>query len=97
MWAPSTKCWTAPWRRRPSPALLAALACAALAVPGCVTRQAHERALDDLRSELAGVRQEALDKDRSIGALESEREKLLGEVEDAARQRRCDGGSPGAR
>jgi len=49
---------------------------------GCVTRGAHERALDDLRSELSATKQESLDKDRSIDALEAEREKLLGEIED---------------
>jgi chemotaxis protein MotB len=47
-----------------------------------VTRGAHERALDELRSDLAVSRQEAEDKDRSISALEAEREKLLGEIED---------------
>jgi chemotaxis protein MotB len=52
------------------------------ASPGCVTRGAHERALDDLRSELSATKQESLDKDRSIDALEAEREKLLGEIED---------------
>jgi len=82
MWAPSTKCWIARWCPRPSAGLFLAALAGVAASPGCVTRGAHERALDDLRSELSATKQESLDKDRSIDALEAEREKLLGEIED---------------
>jgi chemotaxis protein MotB len=83
MWAPSTRFWIERWCPRPSrAALLAALLAAPLAGPGCVTRGAHERALDDLRSQLAEAESAARDRERSIEALESEREKLLGEIED---------------
>jgi chemotaxis protein MotB len=83
MWAPSTRFWIAPWCPRPSSAALAgALLAASLAVAGCVTRGAHERAVEDLRSQLAQAESDARDKDRSIEALEAERERLLGEIED---------------
>jgi chemotaxis protein MotB len=83
MSGPSTRFWIACWWRRPSAApLLAALLAGALGASGCVTRGAHERALDELRAELAQAQQDAVDKDRSIGALEEERAKLLGEIED---------------
>src|SRR5688572_11102193 len=83
MWAPSTRFWIERWCPRPSAGpLLAALLAAALAAPGCVTRSAHERAVDDLRSQLAEAESAARDRERSIEALESERGKLLGEIED---------------
>ena len=81
MWGPSTRFWIACWWRRPdAAALLVALLAAALGASACVTRGAHERALEELRAELAQAQQEAVDKDRSIGALEEERAKLLGEI-----------------
>lgn len=80
MWAPSTRFSIARWCTRPSSGLL--LLAAFLAAPGCVTRGAHERAMDELRTQLAQAEDEGRDKDRSIEALEAEREKLLGEIED---------------
>jgi chemotaxis protein MotB len=80
MSAPSTKCSIAPWCRAPS-ALLAVL----LLAPGglaCVSLSRHQRAVDELRAETARLEQQVTDRDRSIEALERERETLLAEIED---------------
>jgi chemotaxis protein MotB len=76
MSAPSTKCSIASWSRPPRLLLLAAAAAAALG--GCVSQGEHQRALDDLRA----AEESSKDKDRSITALEHERDKLLAEIED---------------
>jgi chemotaxis protein MotB len=80
MSARSTKCWNAPWCRAPSALLALALAGAASA--SCVSLSRHQRAVDELRAETARLEQEVTDRDRSIEALEREREKLLAEIED---------------
>lgn len=54
---------------------------AALAA-GCVSKQAHDREVGALRSELTDARDEARASRRSITALEAERDKLLAEIED---------------
>jgi chemotaxis protein MotB len=74
MWAPSTKCSIASWCRRPSVLLLAAAA----TLGACVSQDTHQRALDDLRA----AEEDSRAKDRSITALENERDKLLAEIED---------------
>jgi len=74
------KCWTA--SSFPGPSARAAALLLALAGAGCVTRGAHERSLDSLRREVAELEHESRAKDRSIEALESERDKLLAEIED---------------
>jgi chemotaxis protein MotB len=84
MSAPSTRFWIAPSRgrperRRPLPAAL--LLCALLA-PGCVSRGTHERVVGGLRDQIAELEEQGRDKDRSIAALQNERDKLLAEIED---------------
>jgi chemotaxis protein MotB len=76
------KSWIGSSRRARSAGGAALLAVAALAAAGCVTRSSHQHAVDDLRGELARAEQDARAKDRSIDALESERDKLLAEIED---------------
>src|SRR5262245_15956026 len=92
MSAPSKTCWSARWPLRPGPlrpplrrsrlrAPLAALACAALAGSGCISLSAHNREVDNLRGQVAQAEEEARDKQRSIEAMEEERQKLLDEIE----------------
>jgi chemotaxis protein MotB len=76
------KCWTASWFPRRSVRAAAFPLALALVVPGCVSRGAHERSLEELRGEVAELEQESRAKDRSIDALEAERDKLLAEIED---------------
>jgi len=76
------KCWIASSFRGPSARAAAPLLALAIAAAGCVTRSAHERGLEEVRGEVAELEQESRDKDRSIAALESERDKLLAEIED---------------
>src|SRR5688572_172662 len=77
MWAPSTKSSTARWR---SPRSLAPAAClaAALAAAGCVSQGEYDRVV----GELAGAQDDARAKQRSIEAMENERDQLLAEIED---------------
>jgi chemotaxis protein MotB len=81
MSARSKKCWIASSFPGPSARAAAPLLALALAA-GCVTRGAHERSLAERSQEVARLEQESRDKDRSIAALESERDKLLAEIED---------------
>lgn len=76
------KCWIASSFPGPSARAAALLLALVLAGAGCVTRSTHERSLEELRGEVAELEQESRDKDRSIAALESERDKLLAEIED---------------
>lgn len=76
MSARSTNCSDASWSRAPSGLL--ALALAAALAAGCVSAEAHQRTLD----EVERLQQQVIDRDRSIEALEAEREKLLSEIED---------------
>jgi chemotaxis protein MotB len=74
MWAPSTKSWTARWR---SPRSLRAAA-ASLLAGGCVSQGEYDR----LAAELADAKDDARAKQRSIDAIENERDSLLAEIED---------------
>jgi chemotaxis protein MotB len=76
------KCWTASWFPRPSVRAAALPLALGLVAAGCVSRGAHERSLDELRGQVAELEQESRAKDRSIDALEAERDKLLAEIED---------------
>jgi chemotaxis protein MotB len=76
------KCWTASWFPRPSVRAAAFPLALGLVAAGCVSRGAHERSLEELRGEVAELEQESRAKDRSIDALEAERDKLLAEIED---------------
>jgi chemotaxis protein MotB len=77
MWAPSTKSSTARWR---SPRSLASAAClaASFAAAGCVSRGEYDRVV----GELGAAQDEARAKQRSIEAIENERDQLLAEIED---------------
>jgi chemotaxis protein MotB len=71
--------------RSPRSARVAALAAAAglaFGASGCITRAAHQKAMDELRTELTDARDDARAKQRSIDAIEAERDKLLAEIED---------------
>jgi chemotaxis protein MotB len=76
------KCWIASSFPRPSVRAAALPLAVALVGAGCVSRGAHERSVEELRGELAELEQESRAKDRSIDALETERDKLLAEIED---------------
>jgi chemotaxis protein MotB len=80
MWAPSTKSSTARSRspRRLARAAGAAGLAAALAAAGCVSQGEYDRVV----AELADARDDARAKDRSIEAIENERNTLLAEIED---------------
>jgi chemotaxis protein MotB len=77
MSARSTKCSEGSWLRAPD-ALAAAALAAALGAAGCVSAERHQRVVE----EVMRLEQRVVDRERSIDALEAEREKLLSEVED---------------
>ena len=77
MWAPSMKSSTARWRS-PRRAGRAACLAAALAVTGCVSQTKY----DEVVAELADAQDDARAKQRSIEAIENERDQLLAEIED---------------
>ena len=77
MWAPSMKSSTARWRS-PRRAGRAACLAAALAAAGCVSQTKY----DQVVAELADAQDDARAKQRSIEAIENERDQLLAEIED---------------
>jgi chemotaxis protein MotB len=78
MWAPSTKSWTARWRSPRSLRAAAACLVASLLAGGCVSQGEYDR----LAAELADAKDDARAKQRSIDAIENERDSLLAEIED---------------
>ena len=78
MWAPSTKSWTARWRSPRSLRAAAACLAALLLAGGCVSQGEYDR----VAAELADAKDDARAKQRSIDAIENERDSLLAEIED---------------